>query len=530
MKFFSVLVCTLLSLHLTWANVITSGPSDFRSQIDLLTAGDTLYLLPGDYTQSLRLEDLSGTENEPILISGQPNTAKPVFLGNACCNTISLTRCEFLELRDLICDGQNVAGIDALKAEGTSGNWTHDIVIQGLEIIGYGASQQNVGISTKCPSWNWHVHHNIIEAAGTGFYFGNSDGEDPFVNGLIEYNLIQNTVGYCGQVKHQNANTRDVVLGMPSNAKTTIRYNVLSKDQNASSGANARPNLLVGNFPAVGAGANDFYEIYGNFFFQNPSEGLFQGTGNIGFYDNLLFNSAGGWGVSIQTHKGFAPRNIDIFSNTVLISDNWGFSLSGADPSFQQHLTGNAIFAPTPISGFTGSDNVSDAFGSATAYLRSPLLPLSALDLTPHDLSLLMIDHSLNEYQSYGDFNLDFDGNLRDGQNAGAYSTNAQPAWMLQMGIRTLVEQGSTTSQVHLTPSEISIYPCPADDFFVIEGSLELYDIVILDSSGLVYDSLTVEGSQIVIDIQDLPNGLFFIQIDQKNSPQLLIRKILKAN
>ncbi|MCB0668918.1 MAG: hypothetical protein KDC80_24005, partial [Saprospiraceae bacterium] len=252
MRFISTLFLLLLATKILLGSVIIAGPGDFRSYLTNLESGDTLYLSPGNYTQSLRIVSISGTSQHPILISGQPGLAKPVFIGNSCCNTISITESSFLHIKDIICDGQNIVGIDALKAEGSSGNYTHDIEVEGLEIYNYGADQQNVGISTKCPSWNWWIHHNIIEAAGTGFYLGNSDGNEPFVNGIIEYNLIVNTVGYNGQIKHQNLNTRNLSIGMPANANTVIRYNVFSKASNASSGGSARPNLLVGNFPASG--------------------------------------------------------------------------------------------------------------------------------------------------------------------------------------------------------------------------------------------------------------------------------------
>lgn len=239
---------------------------------------------------------MQGTVNAPITISGQPGMPKPVFWGDACCNTISLTQSSFLKMIDIICDGQNIAGIDAVKAEGTSGNWTQDIEINGLEIYNYGGDQHNVGISTKCPSWNWWVHNSIIDAAGTGFYFGDSDGNQPFAGSLIEYNLILNTLGYNGQIKHQNIGSRDFSIGMPTESFTIIRYNAFSKALNASAGNLARPNLLVGNFPTSVPGAQDFYDIYANCFFQNPVEGLFQGSGNIGFHNNLLFNNASGCG------------------------------------------------------------------------------------------------------------------------------------------------------------------------------------------------------------------------------------------
>ncbi|MBK9641722.1 MAG: hypothetical protein IPO72_10660 [Saprospiraceae bacterium] len=55
--------------------------------------------------------------------------------------------------------------VDAVKAEGTAGNWAHHVTIEKLNIVNYGVDQQAVGISTKCPTWNWIIRSNIIIGA-----------------------------------------------------------------------------------------------------------------------------------------------------------------------------------------------------------------------------------------------------------------------------------------------------------------------------------------------------------------------------
>ncbi len=54
-----------------------------------------------------------------------------------------------------------------------------------------------------------------------------------------------------------------------------------------------RPNVLVGHFPLEGPGVDDDYAIYGNFFYQNRDEALFQGEGNVALYGNLFVNEYG---------------------------------------------------------------------------------------------------------------------------------------------------------------------------------------------------------------------------------------------
>ena len=464
-------ILLIIKCQISIASIQLAGPSDFRDYLPSLQAGDTLYLIPGMYSLSLRIENIQGTSEQPILISGQPGQAKPVFIGNSCCNTVSLTKTAYLHLRDIVCDGQAIVGIDAIKAEGSTGNWTHHIQIEDFQIINYGADQQNVGISTKCPSWDWWVHHNEIVGAGTGMYFGNSNGEEPFVHSIIEYNLIQNTVGYNCQVKHQNLNTRDLTLGMPASGKTIIRYNVFSKKQNASMGDQARPNLLVGNFPGSGAGSNDHYEIYGNLFFQNPSEALFQGTGNFGFYNNLLFNTLGGWGISVQSHNGFQPREINVFCNTVVSSAGSGLAISGVNASYTQRVWANAVFSPNAISGGQQTQNVSGTFPQASQFLNAPSLPPESMDLSPIISMLEISAIDLNIMSLYSSHDVDFDGMPRDGTRAGAYKSST-PQWPLQLAIRPTVDTQtiSPNTEIYLKSSSIHCIPVPLKTMCKLKG------------------------------------------------------------
>jgi hypothetical protein len=104
-------------------------------------------------------------------------------------------------------------------------------------------NQQSVGISTKCPAWDWVVRGNRI--VGTGMYFG-----DPFIGGLIEENEVIDTIGYNLQIKHQAA--RPIVGGMPTEPRMTIiRSNRFVKSAGASQRKTARPQR-AGRSSAVG--------------------------------------------------------------------------------------------------------------------------------------------------------------------------------------------------------------------------------------------------------------------------------------
>ena len=74
--------------------------------------------------------------------------------------------------------------------------------------------------------------------------------------------------------------------------------------------------MLVGHFPRVGRGAEDHYVIYGNFFYQNRNEALFQGEGNVALYANVFVNDFAD-GVRVQPHND-VPRRVVIAYNTIV--------------------------------------------------------------------------------------------------------------------------------------------------------------------------------------------------------------------
>lgn len=245
--FFAILV--FYSNTIT-ADVFTGNPNNYLTLLRGLASGDTLLLEPGTYDDpndvpGLPFFNMHGEPEKPIVISGANPQDPPVLLGRSTHNTVRFDNASYIEIRNIVIDGQDLGG-DGVKAQGMA----HHITLENLLIKGVGSDQQIVGINTKASTWNWIIRACVILEAGTGMYFGNSDGTAPFVKGLIEHNLIVNTIGYNLQVKHQI--DRPDIPGMPREGRTIIRHNVLSKAENGSTGSSARPNLLVGHWPLSG--------------------------------------------------------------------------------------------------------------------------------------------------------------------------------------------------------------------------------------------------------------------------------------
>ena len=411
-----------------FAVVINANPSNYRTVLASLNAGDTMMLEAGTYTSGLPISNKSGTAAQPIVITG-PDDQSAVFTANDCCNTVQLDSVGFLAIRNLTLNGAGTNGAFGVDARGTS----HDVTIENLKIINYGGDQQVVGISTKGSAWNWVIRRNTIIGAGTGMYFGNSDGTSPFVNGLIEHNLVVDTIGYNMQIKHQLP--RPTNVGLPTGeSRTIIRHNVWSKQNNASSGADARPNVLVGHLPLSGAGANDRYEIYGNFFYQNPVDALFQGEGNIVLHDNVFVNASGS-AVNITSHND-KPRNVTVFHNTMVASGS-GIRISNADAAYVQKIIANVVFAGTPISGPNQQGNITGSYAAAADHLIAPTAPLGTLDLFPKAGQLAGTATDLAQFGGFADGTRDFDGSTRTGVHRGAYEGDgSNPGWRLALAIK----------------------------------------------------------------------------------------------
>ncbi len=420
--------------------IYNGNSTNYRDILNILLPGDTLLLAAGIYTDGLPLYGLNGTAVEPIIIAGPDSGPRAIFYANPCIcyNTIEIQDSSYIEIYNLELDGRNLANVDAVKASGNQTvNWAHHITLENLYIHDHAPNQQTVGISTKIPAWDWVIRRNIINSAGTGLYLGNSDGNAPFIRGLVEGNLVVDTIGYNMQIKHQNG--RPNIPNIPTGDNhTIIRHNVFSKANNASTGGNARPNLLVGHWPLAGSGSNDLYLIYGNFFYENPTpEPLFQGTGNIALYANL-FVSSDGDSAAFQPHEGGNPQLIRAFSNTV-VSAGTGIRVTGGEGGYRQIIIGNAVFAAAPLQGGSQSQNITNSYANASNYLANPFAPPGQLDLYPLTGTLTGSPLDTSSINTFTHWNQDFNFATHNGIFRGAYTGDGQnPGWLPQLDRKPL--------------------------------------------------------------------------------------------
>jgi hypothetical protein len=402
------------------------NPDNYLARIRVLEPGAVLRLMPGEYRNGLPVQYLRGTAQAPITIAGPETGPRAVFFARPTHNTVSIVNSSYVTLRNVDLEGQNLP-VNGVKCEGHA-DWAYHITLDGLRIRGHGNNQQTVAISTKCPAWGWVIRNSVITGAGTGLYLGNSDGQAPFIGGLIEHNLVVDTIGYNLQIKHQQP--RRLLPNMPGgNSATTIRHNVFSKT-NGGSRETPRPNVLLGHWPLAGPGSNDRYLVYGNFFYQNQHESLFQGEGNIALYNNLFVNHSGD-AVRIRPHND-TVREISMFYNTV-VAAGAGITLAHKedDPPYQEWIEANAIFARAPFGGAASNGNLVGNYAEAAEYLAKPYAPLGELNLLPNGGTIFSRAGDHSPFRTFPEAELDFDGDLHGTTEWGAYAPyKKQPRWL----------------------------------------------------------------------------------------------------
>lgn len=426
------IVATLVCPAPAAATLYNGTPSNYRSLVDQLQAGDTLMLAAGAY-QPLRVYGRNGTPTAWIVIRGTGNPSQTVINGEPGYNTVQIDGSSYVAIENLRIDGRGY-DVDGINCKDEI---AHDIRIEGCTLVRLNNNQGTVAISTKEIVWNWTIRNNSILEPGTGIYLGNSGGDAPFINGVIEGNYISNPTGYCMEIKHQLPYS--LVAGMPAGPnRTIIRNNVFTKDGRASE-AGDRPNLLVGPFPSSGPGSTDLYEIYGNFLYNNPRESLFQGAGRVTVHDNVLVgSSAGNSAIYLTDHNG--PLSYATVYNNTIYGSGSGIAFVNA-PRAYGLATGNLIFSGQPIlncgacTGVVLRDNVTASLANATQYVNQPSLTLGAMDFFPRSDCATCAGSALDLSPVTGDrdYNRDFNGTAKGSfMMRGAYAgSGSNPGWRL---------------------------------------------------------------------------------------------------
>jgi hypothetical protein len=373
-----------------------------------------------------------------------PATGRPAIIttSSTCCNVVQLDNTEYVAIRNLTVDSKGLDAIDGINGHGRP---THDILIESCVLVGQGHGPSTVGISTKSPAWNWVIRGNRIVGAGTGMYLGNSDGTQPFIAGLVESNLIENSIGYNLQIKHQKRydGLPWVEHIPPGRHRTILRNNVFVKTKGVASEGDARPSLLLGCFPDSGRGSEDRYEVYGNFFYNNPDESLIQASGRVAIHDNVFVaSSLGGYAIVLMDHNGPLVA-ADVYNNTVYSRRGKGIRFVSKARKGGR-VAGNLIFADAePLVGSVPveAQNVVATTGAAAGFVNRPSAVLGEMDFYPKAACRSCQGAPLDSVPFAGqlDFDRDFNGSPKGPWTyRGAYAGGGvNSGWRLSESLKT---------------------------------------------------------------------------------------------
>lgn len=420
------------------AAAVNADPSNYRTLLRTLNPGDSMRLEPGTYSQ-LRIVDLNGSSQAWITITGPSSGSPAIIAGEPGSNTVEILNSSYVALENLRIDSRGIPSAFGISASGHEQNLTHDIRIEGNALVGQNGGQGTDAISTKTTTWGWIIRYNRILGAGTGLYLGESDGTQPFVAGVIEHNLIQDTIGYNMQIKDQVE--FPAIPGLPTGPTSTIiRNNVFIKNDQPA--IYYRPNLLVGSFPMTGAGSLNMYEIYGNYFFHNHREALFQGSGRVTLHDNVFVDGPYAYPAVVLRKQNYPLQIAYVYNNTVYTSGRGIYF--GTRAIVDDAVIGNLVFSLTPISGMIMRqlNNLTDSLENAARYVNAPSLNLGAMNFYPLPGKCQGAATDLSLFQTDEDYTLDFDGAPKTAAKKavvfrGAYAgEGSNPSWKLQAGVK----------------------------------------------------------------------------------------------
>ena len=359
--------------------------------------------------------------------------------GRSDINTVEIENSSYLSIENFRIDSRSIPGVFGVSAKGSRKQSDPSHPHRKQHLHWPGRRSANCAISTKTPTWGWIIRYNRILGAGTGIYLGDSDGNQPFVEGVIENNLIQDTIGYNIEIKHQVSlpEIPEMPLGPTS---TIIRNNVFIKNDQQSPDGD-RPNVLVDAFPASGPGSLNLYEIYGNYFSHNHREALFQGAGRFTLHDNVFVDGPYSYpAIVVMKHNG--PVKLALIYNNTIYTSGAGIRF-GARGLSGDAVIGNLIFASLPLAGpmTQQSDNITSPPARAATYLRSPSFEPGA-DFYPLPGKCQGPPVDLSMFHNDAGYSLDFNGTPKiQAKKAvvfrGAYAGEGEnPGWQLQVGVK----------------------------------------------------------------------------------------------
>jgi hypothetical protein len=173
---------------------------DLESALAAATPGTAVRLGPGSYDGGAFLSGLTGTEEAPIWVGGEPGQEKPVIQGGA--NALQLSNASYVILHDLEITGQTANGLN-IDDGGDATDPAHHLIFRDLLIrnIGSGGNQD-------CLKLSGVDDYVVLDSEFIGCSGGSAIDQVGCHDGLVARNLFSDLGGNGVQTKGGSARIR----------------------------------------------------------------------------------------------------------------------------------------------------------------------------------------------------------------------------------------------------------------------------------------------------------------------------------
>jgi hypothetical protein len=460
-----------------------------------IAAGDTVIVLDGIFNSGAQfLDNLNGTLMAPIVIKAQ-HTHAAIFQGGS--EAIHLINCSYLELRGLVFEQQtdNAVNIDD---GGDYATPTHHITIFDCIFRDMAGTGNNDLL--KVSGLDDFLIKNCVFINGSG----GGSGIDMVGchNGTIEDNYFDQAGTSGIQAKGGTQFIR-------------IQRNVLKNMSQRGINLGGSTGLQFFRPPLPNPIENAFeaadLEVFSNVFIGCWAPIAFVGCVRVNVFNNTFYKPEN-WAIRIlqeTTEPGFLPCGDNEYRNNIIY--------------LSQDITEVNIGPNTDAPSFIFTNN--QWFNETGGVSWSPALPVvdsnqvvedpRFLDSEAEDFSiphsspavlggkkLIAPSHDFVQHTFY------------DPPSIGAYEGH----------------ESITQSEYFIQDNAIIIGPNPTSGSLTIDGEFEHANIHVLNSGGLVVQDLSNNQTPVTVDLNSLPNGLYFIRISSKLHSAMEVLRVIKMD
>jgi parallel beta-helix repeat protein len=429
-----MLLIFLFPISATGATYLATTAGEIQYYTDLLVAGDTLLVQPGEYDFNWYISSRGGTPSDWIVIAGLGGAHIRGLYYN---NVVNVYDCAYIVFTNFEITTSNTGyGIDGIKFHSECNYFLiEDCDIHDITGVGIAATTDDIGYLTIR---NCHIHD--IGGVGEGIYLGDHSGGTTAHHCLIEQNWIHDTHPSKGMQIKRNSYLNVI--------QDNVFYN------------NDEAGIVL--YKTDRPTADDNNIVRRNVVW-NAFEGIFA-IGQANIENNVVFNCP--YGITCRNYGGWGMEDLFIRNNTVydcettcLWLSDWntatGQMVCVNNACYQESLFESAIQAPHGIgpgiveyNRHWGTSQVTGSTlgNSPDLDFINPCIVPGEVDLYPRDGSTLLDSGT----SSYGVPEDDFNFSARPANgywDVGAYEwwQSGNPGWQIQTGFK------DTTSVLDLT-------------------------------------------------------------------------------